>query len=1082
MLAHHPITQKPIRIIKVDTSLHKDQKTLVWLRDQTETAGFNRWDTLTVGLEDTVKWTKILGRTPMFVCLTETSDAIQKWMRNGGPKNARLCFFSRDILSTYGLENLKKDKFTNIICIEEMNDMFPYTGMISKTGTDSNHAYTALQISLILRVSRLVGVRSEERTSSEFLTVYNKAYLKFPINVVSDSMISLPKVWLIQQYFISPKAKRAREIKTCLQKNLDCPYIDKVILMNEADLSNEWAYMNNTGKIKQEIIGTRMKYSDVIKYIYDSVPAGIHVIFSNSDIYFDGTLRELFTLNLEDRFLSLLRYEDLQDGSEPKLFGPRPDSQDSWIVSSTSVKKRNWIWPEIEFEFGRAGCDNAINVAMLKQKFLTCNPALSIRTLHLHTSGIRTYNALDCIEKPVYLYIEPTGLHDMNPVKDITKELLPFSKARSFSRKIKGNPDKVKTYCKMIQLAKAKDRFSYTYQETNMWSPVEPQNLYVFKNTFQTQSGLLYGYNNMYISNQVAIRKLWSEEQLSPIIPTIHTKTSIAVHLTRSMVSNALEYIAYYLGPVLQLREMGVKGDFWMPKTQARLMNFLQLFNWGEKTVPVVPYNIDDEVHIYSDTVYMLTPNVKVEDPTNESNTCVTNLMTRESVSALRNLLVNYIEKPCEKEVVILQDDVLLTEGCVSILERGLTDSGFIVKVVYPTRSTPDYIVNSCLGVSYCISAGYAESQSELCYWMLPKCCKIIEVQNEMKPYGNGVHVAGASSVDIWVVPVARGLPDNKKSEQILTMCLESMKYEVATLVCDEYETSSGIGGIDGVGANGNSNPTVVIIPTGFEGFHSHAGDSFRELAEIWAERNYVRLERSTKTPFCWLGGIGETLLYDRPNYQWLESIEGVDGSKMVARKKMLVGNPLPVKGKNQESWSFWARRPKLVEMLVEEGICNKGYNQRSKNLVFYGRVENPVQAGHRDQSWSSVCDEFHMPVGVDKKYTLSQEGYLRELSNSKFGLCLAGYGKKCHREVECMSMGTVPVVSGDVDMTGYANPPIEGIHYIRVNNVNDVTSKLAAIDESSWIAMSAACKAWWLKNASAKGMWLLTKELSRDT
>ena len=300
MLAHHPITQKPIRIIKVDTSLHKDQKTLIWLRDQTESTLLNRWDTLTIGLKDTLKWSKILGRTPMFICFTESSDAIQKWMQNGGPKTARLCFFSRDILSEYGLDNLKKDNFSNIICIEEMNSMFPYTSMISKTGSESNHAYTALQISLILRVSRLIGVSSEERSNSEFLSAYNKVHLKFPINVVSDSSLGVPKVWLIQQYFISPKAKRAREIKSCLQKNLDCPYIDKVVLMNETDLSNEWAYMNNIGKIKQEIIGARMKYSDVIKYIYENVPAGIHVIFSNSDIYFDGTLRELFTLNLEE--------------------------------------------------------------------------------------------------------------------------------------------------------------------------------------------------------------------------------------------------------------------------------------------------------------------------------------------------------------------------------------------------------------------------------------------------------------------------------------------------------------------------------------------------------------------------------------------------------------------------------------------------------------------------------------------------------------------------------------------------------------------------------------------------------------
>jgi hypothetical protein len=36
-------------------------------------------------------------------------------------------------------------------------------------------------------------------------------------------------------------------------------------------------------------------------------------------------------------------------------------------------------------------------------------------------------------------------------------------------------------------------------------------------------------------------------------------------------------------------------------------------------------------------------------------------------------------------------------------------------------------------------------------------------------------------------------------------------------------------------------------------------------------------------------------------------------------------------------------------------------------------------------------------------------------------------------------------------------------------------------IDEPTWITMSTACKAWWLKNVSAKGMWLLTTDLSND-
>jgi hypothetical protein len=73
---------------------------------------------------------------------------------------------------------------------------------------------------------------------------------------------------------------------------------------------------------------------------------------------------------MKDLFLSLLRYEEDNDLSKAKLFGPRPDSQDTWVVYSNSVKSRTWNFDDLNFEFGKSGCDNAINVEMLKKKSL----------------------------------------------------------------------------------------------------------------------------------------------------------------------------------------------------------------------------------------------------------------------------------------------------------------------------------------------------------------------------------------------------------------------------------------------------------------------------------------------------------------------------------------------------------------------------------------------------------------------------------------------------------------------------------------------------------------------------------------
>ena len=102
-------------------------------------------------------------------------------------------------------------------------------------------------------------------------------------------------------------------------------------------------------------------------------------------------------------------------------------------------------------------------------------------------------------------------------------------------------------------------------------------------------------------------------------------------------------------------------------------------------------------------------------------------------------------------------------------------------------------------------------------------------------------------------------------------------------------------------------------------------------------------------------------------------------------------------------------------------------------------------------------------------------------LANSKFGLCMAGYGKKCHREVECMAMGCVPVCAPEVDMENYANQPREGIHYIRASSPEDAKQKIAAVSEEQWAIMSAACIQWWSDNASAEGSWKLTQKLKAN-
>ena len=78
------------------------------------------------------------------------------------------------------------------------------------------------------------------------------------------------------------------------------------------------------------------------------------------------------------------------------------------------------------------------------------------------------------------------------------------------------------------------------------------------------------------------------------------------------------------------------------------------------------------------------------------------------------------------------------------------------------------------------------------------------------------------------------------------------------------------------------------------------------------------------------------------------------------------------------------------------------------------------------------------------------------------------------------MAMGCVPVVAPEVDMSSYADPPLEGLHYFRVQNPEEA-KQVTQVTPDRWTVMSAACRDWWSRNASAEGMWRLTQSLCEN-
>ena len=247
--------------------------------------------------------------------------------------------------------------------------------------------------------------------------------------------------------------------------------------------------------------------------------------------------------------------------------------------------------------------------------------------------------------------------------------------------------------------------------------------------------------------------------------------------------------------------------------------------------------------------------------------------------------------------------------------------------------------------------------------------------------------------------------------------------------------------------------------------FH-HADDSFRELAVITGERlNDLVVMRAENIT---LPRLGKTIcMYDRPQKRWMT--QEVDQSL-----KVFVGNmDATLMDSKFSPWIFWPRKPRVLEKFLEGPQPPKDIES-----VFIGNIENSVQAEHRDTKWCDVIQEFHLTNG--HKHLFTQEEYLTKMARSKWGLCLKGFGVKCHREVECMALGVVPLITDGIPMHSYLNPPVEGKHFLRVSKPEDVPRVIKEC--SNWEEMSRACREWYMENVHSSNWWytFLKTNLSR--
>lgn len=270
-----------------------------------------------------------------------------------------------------------------------------------------------------------------------------------------------------------------------------------------------------------------------------------------------------------------------------------------------------------------------------------------------------------------------------------------------------------------------------------------------------------------------------------------------------------------------------------------------------------------------------------------------------------------------------------------------------------------------------------------------------------------------------------------------------------------------------------NKKWNLVVPKQPIYGLGYHKNDSYRELPILMKIQNMdVDIIYNDKTIHCWLEP--NILTYDRPTLEWIND-------EVINCSLFLLGNgDVNIEGKQliQKSpsihvkpWIFWPRKPMLLEKLLKTyGILN--YADRNIHSIFIGNFENSVQEKFRKthEQWDKVITEYHCTKGNQHKFT--HEEYLMKLRSSKYGLCLRGYGSKCHREVELMAFGTIPVITPNVTVESYMEPLIENTHYIYVSGHEEFKNKISIITQEKWQEMSNSCYEWYQRNVHSKNCW----------
>lgn len=709
----------PPKLLELSTPTYRNQKTLVWLQHQKPSIAWSRWGGIVSSITDYKRWYDADARLVGMVLLTVEGE-LDVFLEDvySIAKDIPMVLVSRAILSVKS-EEFWTENFDNLLCLDDIIESYPFL----QTPWNQTVEDAIAIFAILFRYNRLVDVVQTRMKSIQ--------------GIVPQ------EAWLFTQYFVHPNKKRAKEIRECLVQNCACSEIDRILLLNETDLSAEWATIPGSEKIKQVVIGSRLTYDAFLNYVSQRVPANVFAILANADIYMDSSLTSLWRIDMTERMLALLRW-DVRNG-ESTLFGPRPDSQDSWIVLSDSVRG-TWDPAIFGFPLGKLGCDNAFAAHMLRNRFVISNPALTIQTHHLHESGIRNYSIKDVISSDIYLHLTPTYLLDTSQEQvplsfpqSICNELVVFEvRSVSVSNEI--------TYCTMLE---KEGRYTWTPSiENNYFVPAIP--IYSWKRAGVTPNGMVYDLNAVYVGKHAKEEsyQYWTGAHIDILTPLQSCQRMAAIPFANTEIFHHPDtYILQYLSRALRILNEYPHTSCWLP---SGFEPYLSAFN-------DLPSFIEwkEDTGCWANEVVGFLPGPTCSE------------LGREDINGLRALLPSWKANASNNRCIVVTDSTITPRFVYERLTPWLKkdDPRWDISVI-SDKNPGSY--ESIVGASLCILIGGPRTHAKWSkLWALPRNCWVVEFQQELLLDGEFQHLCHVADWKSWILLLAKGSTADVQDQMI---------------------------------------------------------------------------------------------------------------------------------------------------------------------------------------------------------------------------------------------------------------------------------------------------------------------------